>query len=117
MNSTRRDFIGLAATAAGGLAAEAAGGAAAARPAGAPPFMWCALVQLGTNTCDDFLLGPDDWARSQAEEAKRPNPYGPNRADKRCKRSRYHSYLRCNDAIFRDNIDYSTGMGSGEPFI
>ena len=117
MNSTRRDFIGLAATAAGGLAAEAAGGAAAARPAGAPPFMWCALVQLGTNTCDDFLLGPDDWARSQAEEAKRPNPYGPNRADKRCKRSRYHSYLRCNDAIFRDNIDYCAEKGLNTVFI
>ena len=80
-------------------------------------FIWSALVQIGTNMSDDFLDDPDGWAKSKEEEARRPNPFGPNRADKRCKRSRYHSYLRCDDDIFRGNVDHCAAKGLNTVFI
>ena len=100
MRTTRRAFIESASCAAAGLVGGcASGGAAAAKPA---PFTWGALLHLGANMWDDFEAGPDDWAKSEAEEAARPNPYGPSGK----RRSRYHSYLRCSDDLWRRAVDH-----------
>ena len=70
MNTTRREFIGSAAVAAGGLLA----GRAETRPA---PFYRGALLHLGSNMWGDYPAGPDDLAKSAEEEKTRPNPVGP----------------------------------------
>ena len=58
MQTTRRDFIGAAALAAGGLVA---GRAAAAQ---STPFYRGALLHLGSNMWGDYPAGPDDLAKS-----------------------------------------------------
>ena len=71
-------------------------------------MVWGALLHLGSNMWDDFLDDPDGWAKSPEEERQRPNPMGPS--DKK-KRSRYRSYLRCNDAIWKGNVDHCAAEG------
>ncbi len=74
-DTTRRDFLGTAALAAGGLLGGCATGKAT--PA-RPDFAWGALLHLGSNMWDDYIIGPSDWAKSAEEEKRRPNPYGPS---------------------------------------
>ena len=93
MNTTRREFIGSAAIAAGGLLA----GRAEARPA---PFYRGALLHLGSNMWGDYPAGPDDLANSAEEEKTRPNPVGPAGSP-----TPYHSYLQCRDDLWRKSID------------
>ena len=76
-------------------------------------FMWCELMHLGSNMWDDFENGPDDWAKSEAEEKARPNPFGPSGK----RRSRYHSYLRCHDDLWRKSVDHAAGDGLNLVFI
>ena len=72
------------------------------------------LLHLGTNMWDDFLNGPNDWAKSPEEEKIRPNPFGP---DSRGKRSRYHSYLKCDDAVWKEAVDRCAAGGMNAVFI
>jgi len=74
-------------------------------------FDWAALLQLGANMWDDFLDGPDDWAKSAEEEKTRPNPKGPRSV------SRYHSYLRCDDAVWRRTADAVRAAGCNLLFV
>ena len=69
---------------------------------------WGALLHLGANMWDDFLDDPDGWAKSREDEVHRPNPMGPS---EKPKRSRYHSYLTCDDAIWKDNVDHCASEG------
>ena len=93
MQTTRREFIGSAALAAGGaFAANAAGGA---------PFYRGALLHLGSNMWGDFPAGPDDFAKSPEEEKTRPNPLGPAGS-----RTPYHSYLQCRDDLWKKSVDH-----------
>ena len=78
-------------------------------------MVWGALLHLGSNMWDDFLDDPDGWAKSPEEEQQRPNPMGPS--EKQPKRSRYHSYLRCNDAIWKGNVDHCAAEGLNTVFI
>ena len=116
MRATRREFVGMSAMTVGGIAAGGLSAAFAAEPP-KDPLIWSALLHLGANMWDDFADGPDDFARSEEEEAKRPNPFGPASAGRRCKRSRYHSYLRCDDGIFRGNVDHCAARGLNTVFI
>ena len=77
-------------------------------------MVWGALLHLGSNMWDDFLDDPDGWAKSPEEEQQRPNPMGPS--DKK-KRSRYRSYMRCNDAIWKGNVDHCAAEGLNTVFI
>ena len=72
------------------------------------------LLHLGTNMWDDFLNGPDDLAKSVEEEKLRPNPFGP---DSRGKRSRYRSYLRCDDTVWKEAVDSCAQAGMNAVFI
>ena len=97
-NINRREFIMASAAAAlapSGFAAENR------------PFIWGALLHLGCNMWDDFENDPDGWARSAAEEKKRPNPFGPSGK----RRSRYHSYLFCEDDVWRRTSDAARAAG------
>ena len=97
-NINRREFIMTSAAAAlapSGFAAENS------------PFIWGALLHLGCNMWDDFENDPDGWARSAAEEKKRPNPFGPSGK----RRSRYHSYLFCEDDVWRRTSDAAHAAG------
>ena len=100
--STRREFLGTAAMAAGGMLGGCATGAGAGL-AKLPDFAWGALLHLGSNMWDDFDTGPDDWAKSEEEEKLRPNPYGPSGK----RRSGYHCYLRCRDDLWRKATDHA----------
>lgn len=75
---------------------------------------WGALLHLGANMRDDFLDDPDGWAKSREDEVHRPNPMGPS---EKPKRSRYHSYLTCDDAIWKDNVDHCASEGLNTVFI
>lgn len=66
------------------------------------------MLQVGNNMWDDFLVGPDDFAKSIEEEKINQNPFGP---DPRGKRSRYHSYLCCDDGVWKDAVDSSAEKG------
>ena len=66
------------------------------------------MLQVGNNMWDDFLVGPDDFAKSIEEEKINQNPFGP---DPRGKRSRYHSYLCCDDGVWKDAVDRSAEKG------
>ena len=111
MKTTRREFAGLMAmSAAGGLLGGGTGFAGA--PAKSP-FIWGALLHLGSNMWDDFDTGPDDWAKSEAEELTRPNPMGPSGK----RRSRYHAYLRCHDDLWRKSVDHAAKDGLNLVFI
>ena len=112
MNTTRRDFIGTAAMAAGGVLSGCAtrGGLETAKAA---PFTWGCLLHLGSNMWDDFEVGPDDWAKSAEEEKVRPNPFGPSGK----RRSSYHSYVRCHDDIWRKSVDRAAEDGLNLVFI
>lgn len=79
-----------------------------------PPFAWSALLHLGCNMWDDFLDDPDGWAKSAEEEAVRPNPMGP---DAKPRRSRYHSYLKCDDQVWKGNVDHCAAAGLNMVFI
>ena len=79
---------------------EFAGGASV-RPETKTGLGWGALLHLGSNMWDDYDSGPDDWAKSEAEEKVRPNPYGPSGE----RRSNYRSYLRCHDDMWRMAVD------------
>lgn len=72
MKTTRREFIGATALAAGGLFA---GHAAAAQ---GTPFYRGALLHLGSNMWGDYPAGPDDLAKSAEEEKAHPNPISPS---------------------------------------
>ena len=74
MRATRREFVGMSAMTVGGIAAGGLSAAFAAEPP-KDPLIWSALLHLGANMWDDFADGPDDFARSEEEEAKRPNPF------------------------------------------
>ena len=74
-------------------------------------FVWSALLHLGHNMWDDFLDNPDGWARSAEEEKARPNPEGPK------KTSRYHSYLRTDDAVWKGLVDHCAAKGLNAVFI
>ena len=92
MQTTRREFIGSTALAAGGaFAANAAGGA---------PFYRGALLHLGSNMWGDYPAGPDDFAKSPEEEKVRPNPPGPAGSP-----TPYHSYLQCRDDLWKKSVD------------
>lgn len=75
---------------------------------------WGALLHLGSNMWDDFLDDPDGWAKSREEEELRPNPMGPS---EKPKSSRYHSYLRCDDTIWKGNVDHCASEGLNTVFI
>ena len=100
--TTRREFLGTAAMAAGGMLGGCATGGLAGS-AKLPNFAWGALLHLGSNMWDDFDTGPDDWAKSEEEEKLRPNPYGPSGK----RRSGYHCYLRCRDDLWRKATDHA----------
>ena len=100
--STRREFLGTAAMAAGGMLAGCATGVGSGS-AKLPNFAWGALLHLGSNMWGDFDIGPDDWAKSEEEEKTRPNPYNPGGK----KRSSYHCYLRCRDDLWRKATDHA----------
>ena len=99
---TRREFM-MAAAAASALPAWAKDG----------KFVRGALLHLGQNMWDDFQDDPDGWAKSAEEEKTRPNPMGPS--GKRL--SRYHSYLRCDDAVWRRTADAARDAGCNLLFI
>ena len=105
----------MATMAAGGVASERVACAATAASMKNAPFMWSALLHLGANMWDDFLDEPDGWAKSKEAERAHPNPFGPSA--KKPRRSRYQSYLRCDDAIFRGNIDHCAKKGLNTVFI
>ena len=108
---TRRDFLGTAALAAGGLASGCTTvGGWCAKDA---PFSWGCLLHLGSNMWDDFANGPDDWAKSEAEEKVRPNPFGPSGK----RRSSYHSYLRCHEDLWKQSVDRAAKDGMNLVFI
>lgn len=99
---TRRDFIGSAALAAGGVFAGCSTAAPDWRVAAKnAPFTWGCLLHLGSNMWDDFLAGPDDWAKSAVEEKANPNPMGPS--GKRL--ARYHSYVIAQDEAWKLSVD------------
>ena len=104
MEVTRRDFIGTAALAAGGMLGGCATGGASAQT---PPFTWGTLLHLGSNMWDDYITGPDDWAKSAEEEKLRPNPYGPSGR----RRSGYRCYLRSHDDLWRKAVDHAADEG------
>ncbi len=74
---------------------------------------WGCLLQLGSNMWDDFDSGPDDWARSEEEEKRRPNPYGPSGR----RRSKYHSYLQCHEDVWRRCVDHAAERGLRLVFV
>ena len=76
-------------------------------------MIWGMLLHLGSNLWDDFLLGPDDWAKSVEEEKIRPNPLGPSRR----RNSRYHSYLLCHDDLWKKAVDRMAAQGMNTVFI
>ena len=115
--TTRRGFVKMASMATTGLALGRVPNSVAAEAAKDPNFMWSALIALGSNMWDDFPGDPDELAKSKEEEEKRPNPHGPNRWDKRCKPTRYHSYLRTDDATFKGHIDHCADKGLNTVFI
>ncbi len=112
MDMTRKDFIDGMMMATGGLCA---GCASSGKPAsaGSDRFSWGCLLHLGSNMWDDFENGPDDWAKSEAEERLRPNPFGPSGN----RRSSYHSYLRCHDDLWRKSVDHAAKKGLDLVFI
>ena len=95
MQTTRREFIGASALAAGGIAT--AGLAAEAKRY---PLYRGALLHLGANMWGDYPAGPDDFAKSPEEEKTRPNPLGPAGS-----RTPYHSYLQCRDDLWKKSVD------------
>lgn len=96
---TRRDFLGSAAASAGlALAGCVTGGGRAKSEL--PKFCKGALFHLGENMWHDYDYDPDGWAKSDKELEIHPNPKGP-----KGKSSRYHSYLRCRDDLWRRGID------------
>lgn len=98
---TRRDFV-LSAAAMAAMPSLAADGGS---------FIWAALLHLGANMWDDFELSPDQYAKSIEEEKTNPQPKGPTRKVK------YHSYLRCDDAVFRKTCDVARKEGCNLVFI
>ena len=106
MNLNRRAFLGSAAAAAAASGCTTLG-------LGDAPFTWGALLHLGSNMWDDFEVGPDDWAKSEAEEKLHPNPMGPSGK----RRSRYHCYLRCHDDLWRKSVDHAAAKGLNLVFI
>ena len=76
-------------------------------------FTWGALLHLGSNMWDDYIVGPSDWAKSPEEEKLRPNPYGPSGR----RRSSYHSYLRCHDDLWRQAVDHAAEEGLTTVFV
>ena len=76
-------------------------------------MIWGTLLHLGSNMWDDYLAGPDDWAKSTEEEQLAPNPFG---AEGR-KRSNYRSYLRCRDDLWRKAVDHMAACGMNTVFI
>lgn len=76
-------------------------------------MIWGTLLHLGSNMWDDYLAGPDDWAKSAEEEKRMPNPFG---AQGR-KRSNYRSYLRCRDDLWRKAVDHMAACGMNTVFI
>jgi hypothetical protein len=62
---------------------------------------------------DDFLQGPDDWAKSAEEEKARPNPMGPSGR----RLSSYRSYLRCHDNLWKKAVDHVAAQGMNTLFI
>ena len=102
---TRREFMTASAAAA---LAPGWGGAETDRK-----FIWAALLHLGNNMWDDFDDDPDGRAKSVEEEKIRPNPMGPS--GKRI--SRYRSYLRCDDAVWRRTSDAARTAGCNLLFI
>ena len=94
MQTTRREFIGAAALAAGGIISRSV---AETKPA---PFYRGALLHLGSNMWGDYPAGPDDLAKSAEEEKTNPNPIGPAG-----KPTPYHSYLQCRDDLWRKSVD------------
>ena len=107
---TRKDFVRSAAMAAGGMLLP---GSAGARNFASAPFAWGCLLHLGSNMWDDFDVDPDGWAKSEAEEKVRPNPIGPSGK----RRSRYHSYLKCHDDLWRKSVDHAAADGLNLVFI
>ena len=94
MQTTRREFIGTAALAAGGIVS---GRATETKQV---PFYRGALLHLGSNMWGDYPAGPDDLAKSAEEEKTRPNPIGPAG-----KPTPYHSYLQCRDDLWKKSVD------------
>ena len=47
------------------------------------------MLQVGNNMWDDFLVGPDDFAKSIEEEKINQNPFGPDPRGKRTRRRAY----------------------------
>ena len=74
---------------------------------------WGALIHLGSNMWDDYIIGPSDWAKSAEEEKRRPNPYGPSGK----RRSSFHCYLRCHDDLWRQAVDHAAEEGLTTVFI
>ena len=92
-----------------------AGAAAAlAMPAraGNEKLVWAGLLHLGGNMWDDYDADPDGWAKSYEESLERPNPKGPFGTV-----SRYCSYLRCDDAVWRRTTDAAARSGCNLLFI
>ena len=104
--TTRRNFIGTAALAAGGVFAGHAAGTGAER------FYRGALLHLGSNMWDDFPANPDDLAKSPEEAKTRPNPLKPSGSP-----TRYCNYLRCRDDLWRKSIDRMAEKGLNLVFI
>ena len=102
MEVSRREFVQMMGLAAVGASA---GCITAGREAAlaSDRFSWGCLLQLGSNMWDDFDAGPDDWAKSEAEEKVRPNPFGPGGK----RRSKYHSYLKCDEAVWKKCVDHA----------
>lgn len=96
---SRREFLGAATLTASGLISGCAASKTGTK--GPAPFTRGALLHLGSNMWDDYPAGPDDFAKSEAEEKSCPNPVNPAG-----KRSRYHSYLQCHDDLWKKSIDH-----------
>ena len=109
---TRKDFLGNIAMSAVGLYAGSAFSETIVR-SGCDGLDWGCLLHLGSNMWDDFENGPDDWAKSEAEERVRPNPFGPSGK----RRSRYHSYLRCHDDLWQKSVDHAAKKNLNLVFV
>jgi hypothetical protein len=96
MQTTRREFIGAAALAAGGLFTGCV-----TPPRRQISFYRGALLHLGSNMWGDYPAGPDDLAKSAEELKARPNPVGPAG-----KPTPYHSYVICRDDLWKMSIDH-----------
>ena len=108
---SRGDFL----KSVGASAAMAALGCVGGRPSYSVPsdkLIWAALLHVGKNMWDDFMIDPDEGARSLEEEKTKPYPMGVGG-----KISRYRNYTRVNDRCWREELDHMKALGFNLVFI